>query len=46
MSVLESTLMRMFGRPTGPLGNSGGIMTARANAAFARTVISPRCGMD
>jgi hypothetical protein len=38
--MLESTLMRMFGRPTGPLGKSGGIMMARANAAFAPSVIS------
>ena len=40
MSVLESTLMRMFGRPTGMLGKLGGIIMARANAPFARCVIS------
>ena len=32
MSVLESTLMRMFGRPTGMLGKLGGIIMARINA--------------
>jgi SAM-dependent methyltransferase len=40
MRVLESTLMRMFGRPTGTLGTLGGIIMARTNAAFARSVIS------
>ena len=39
MSVLESTLMRMFGRPTGMLGKLGGIIMARINAPFARCVI-------
>ena len=40
MRVLKSTLMRMFGRPTGTLGNLGGIIMARTDAAFARSVIS------
>ena len=39
MSVLKSTLMRMFGRPTGMLGKLGGIIMARINAPFARCVI-------
>jgi ubiquinone/menaquinone biosynthesis C-methylase UbiE len=39
MSVLESTLMRMFGRPRGMLGKWGGIIMARMNASFARCVI-------
>jgi trans-aconitate methyltransferase len=39
MSVLESTFMRMFGRPTGMLGKLGGIIMARVNAPFARCVI-------
>ena len=39
MSVLKSTLMRMFGRPTGTLGKLGGIIMARVNAPFARCVI-------
>ena len=39
MSVLESTFMRMFGRPTGMLGKLGGIIMARVNAPFARGVI-------
>jgi hypothetical protein len=40
MRMLKSTLMRMFGRPTGTLGKLGGIIMARTNAAFARFVIS------
>ena len=40
MRVLESTLMRMFGRPTGTLGKLGGMIMARSNAAFARCVIN------
>jgi ubiquinone/menaquinone biosynthesis C-methylase UbiE len=40
MRVLKSTLMRMFGRPMGTLGKLGGIIMARTNAAFARSVIS------
>jgi ubiquinone/menaquinone biosynthesis C-methylase UbiE len=39
MSMLESTFMRMFGRPTGMLGKLGGIIMARVNAPFARCVI-------
>jgi Protein-L-isoaspartate(D-aspartate) O-methyltransferase (PCMT) len=39
MSVLETTFMRMFGRPTGMLGKLGGIIMARVNAPFARCVI-------
>ena len=39
MRVLKSTLMRMFGRPTGTLGKLGGIIMARMNAPFARCVI-------
>jgi ubiquinone/menaquinone biosynthesis C-methylase UbiE len=38
--MLNSTLMRTFGRPTGTLGKLGGIIMARTNAAFARSVIS------
>jgi hypothetical protein len=30
----------MFGRPTGVLGNLGGTILARTNAAFARSMIS------
>jgi ubiquinone/menaquinone biosynthesis C-methylase UbiE len=40
MSVLGSTLRRMFGRPMGTLGKLGGLIMARANAAFARSVIN------
>jgi ubiquinone/menaquinone biosynthesis C-methylase UbiE len=40
MRMLKSTLMRMFGRPTGTLGKLGGIIMARTNAAFASFVIS------
>ena len=32
--------MRTFGRPTGTLGKLGGIIMARTNAPFARSVIS------
>jgi ubiquinone/menaquinone biosynthesis C-methylase UbiE len=39
MRVLERTLLRMFGRPTGALGRLGGIIMARTNAAFARSVV-------
>ena len=39
MSVLESTFLRMFGRPTGMLGKLGGIIMARMNAPFAHCVI-------
>jgi ubiquinone/menaquinone biosynthesis C-methylase UbiE len=38
--MLKSTLMRTFGRPTGTLGKLGGIIMARTNAPFARSVIS------
>jgi ubiquinone/menaquinone biosynthesis C-methylase UbiE len=38
--MLERTLMRMFGRPTGTLGKLGGMIMARTNVAFARCVIS------
>ena len=40
MRVLENTLIRMFGRPTGTLGKLGGMIMARTNAASARCVIS------
>ena len=40
MRMLNSTLMRAFGRPTGTLGKLGGIIMARTNAPFARSVIS------
>ena len=40
MNMLERTLMRMFGRPEGALGRLGGIIMARTNAEFARSVIS------
>ncbi|HEX2477925.1 MAG TPA: methyltransferase domain-containing protein [Geminicoccaceae bacterium] len=39
MSVLESTFLRMFGRPTGMLGKLGGVIMARMNAPFAHCVI-------
>jgi hypothetical protein len=39
MSVLETTFMRMFGRPTGMLGKLGGIIMAHVNAPFTRCVI-------
>ncbi len=39
MGVVESTLMRTFGRPTGLLGRLGGRIMARTNGAFARSAI-------
>jgi ubiquinone/menaquinone biosynthesis C-methylase UbiE len=38
--MIKRTLMRVFGRPTGILGKLGGMIMARTNAAFARSVIS------
>jgi ubiquinone/menaquinone biosynthesis C-methylase UbiE len=40
MRVLKTVFMRMFGRPTGTLGKLGGLIMARTNAPFARSVIS------
>jgi ubiquinone/menaquinone biosynthesis C-methylase UbiE len=39
MGVVESTLMRTFGRPTGLLGRLGGRIMARTNGALARSAI-------
>jgi ubiquinone/menaquinone biosynthesis C-methylase UbiE len=39
MRVVESALMRMFGRPRGALGRLGGIIMARTNGEFARSAI-------
>ena len=39
MRVVESALMRMFGRPRGVLGRLGGIIMARTNGEFARSAI-------
>ncbi|HEX3037159.1 MAG TPA: class I SAM-dependent methyltransferase [Thermodesulfobacteriota bacterium] len=40
MSVVDSILMRMFGRPEGNLGRLGGIIMARMNRKFASWVIN------
>ena len=40
MSVVDSILMRMFGRPKGILGRLGGIIMARTNRKFASWVIN------
>ena len=39
MGVIESALLRTFGRPTGLLGRLGGRIMARTNGAFARSAI-------
>jgi ubiquinone/menaquinone biosynthesis C-methylase UbiE len=39
MSVIDSILMRMFGRPQGILGRLGGLVMARTNREFAYWVI-------
>ena len=39
MSLVESILMRAFGRPTGLLGRLGGMIMARTNQGMARRTI-------
>src|SRR5919106_1309247 len=39
MSVTDSLLMRMFGRPQGILGRLGGLIMARTNREFVYEVI-------
>lgn len=39
MRLMNSILLRMFGRPEGVLGKLGGIIMARTNRAFAHSVI-------